>query len=327
MLWPHVGWCCCRPAVCHALQVKQSRVRGGCQELDAAELLAKEQEAARAAAELLEQLEKEEAAKSATKSSKKKKKGEHALGSCGAIVVPQETQLADASSSVSVESLGSTWNHDCRIIWFGPDIRLGSLQSRSQVMRLLQQLMLTPLVSGYCFLATAGCVGLAGKGKGGAQDHDAADGAQETVADAVSAAQEHRAQQHTPGKQQQQQRLTQQQRPGVANGSPGWDSQHDNQRGRDDAVKAGLYDGAQHHKQHSKQALLESQHSGKGSHTVGLHSHHHQQQQQQQQQEQHREAVSSVHGERHEHRGGEGWGAYCVHLHCSYDLLHSWRAP
>lgn len=67
------GWC--------AVQVKQSRTRGGCAELDAAELRAKEQEAARAAAELLEQLEKEEAARAAAKaaagsaSAKKKKKG------------------------------------------------------------------------------------------------------------------------------------------------------------------------------------------------------------------------------------------------------------
>lgn len=111
MLWPCGWWCCC-PAVCHALQVKQSRVRGGCQELDAAELLAKEQEAARAAAELLEQLEKEEAAKSATKSSKKKKKGEQLLGSCEVIVVSQETQLTDAYHQCRLSSLGSTWNHD-----------------------------------------------------------------------------------------------------------------------------------------------------------------------------------------------------------------------
>lgn len=61
--------------------MKQNRVRSGCQELDAAELLAKEQEAARAAAELLEQLEKEEAAKS-VKLAKKKKKGERELSCC-----------------------------------------------------------------------------------------------------------------------------------------------------------------------------------------------------------------------------------------------------
>lgn len=57
------------------LQVKASKGRGGCRDLDAAALEAKEAEAARAAAELLEQLEKEEAAKSA-KAAKKKKKGE-----------------------------------------------------------------------------------------------------------------------------------------------------------------------------------------------------------------------------------------------------------
>lgn len=94
--------CCCSPAlllfvlppplcVCVVcVQVKQSRTRGGCAELDAAELRAKEQEAARAAAELLEQLEREEAAKAAAakaaavgaaggaagSSAKKKKKGE-----------------------------------------------------------------------------------------------------------------------------------------------------------------------------------------------------------------------------------------------------------
>lgn len=67
--------------VCVTVQVKQSRTRGGCAELDAAELRAKEQEAARAAAELLEQLEKEEAVRAAAKaaagsaSAKKKKKG------------------------------------------------------------------------------------------------------------------------------------------------------------------------------------------------------------------------------------------------------------
>jgi hypothetical protein len=57
-----------------ALQVKQSKCRSGYSDLDAAQLEAKEQEAARAAAELLEQLEKEEAAKTA-KAAKKKKKG------------------------------------------------------------------------------------------------------------------------------------------------------------------------------------------------------------------------------------------------------------
>jgi hypothetical protein len=68
------------------MQVKQSRTRGGCAELDAAELRAKEQEAARAAAELLEQLEKEEAARAAAKaaagsaSAKRKKKGGADLG-------------------------------------------------------------------------------------------------------------------------------------------------------------------------------------------------------------------------------------------------------
>jgi hypothetical protein len=56
-------------------QVKQSKCRSGYSDLDAAQLQAKEQEAARAAAELLEQLEKEEAAKTA-KAAKKKKKGE-----------------------------------------------------------------------------------------------------------------------------------------------------------------------------------------------------------------------------------------------------------
>jgi hypothetical protein len=54
--------------------VKQSKCRSGYSDLDAAQLEAKEQEAARAAAELLEQLEKEEAAKTA-KAAKKKKKG------------------------------------------------------------------------------------------------------------------------------------------------------------------------------------------------------------------------------------------------------------
>jgi hypothetical protein len=71
----------CATCVCVTVQVKQSRTRGGCAELDAAELRAKEQEAARAAAELLEQLEKEEAVRAAAKaaagsaSAKKKKKG------------------------------------------------------------------------------------------------------------------------------------------------------------------------------------------------------------------------------------------------------------
>jgi len=67
------------------LQVKQSKCRAGCLDLDAAQLEAKEQEAARAAAELLEQLEKEQAAKVA-KAAKKKKKGRSAdacgLGTC-----------------------------------------------------------------------------------------------------------------------------------------------------------------------------------------------------------------------------------------------------
>ncbi len=61
-----------RPAV--RFQVKQSKCRSGCADLDAEQLQAKEQEAARAAAELLEQLEREEAERSA-KAAKKKKKG------------------------------------------------------------------------------------------------------------------------------------------------------------------------------------------------------------------------------------------------------------
>ncbi|KAF8071205.1 TANC1 [Scenedesmus sp. PABB004] len=58
-------------------KVKQSKCRPGCLDLDAEQLQAKEQEAARAAAELLEELEKEEAARSAkeAKGGKKKKKG------------------------------------------------------------------------------------------------------------------------------------------------------------------------------------------------------------------------------------------------------------
>jgi hypothetical protein len=68
--------------------VKQSKVRSGCADMNAAELRAKEQEAARAAAELLEQLEKEEAAKSA-KAAKKKKKGERYKGSLAAVLLPR----------------------------------------------------------------------------------------------------------------------------------------------------------------------------------------------------------------------------------------------
>lgn len=56
------------------VQVKASKGRSACSDMDAAALEAKEAEAARAAAELLEQLEQEEAAKSA-KAAKKKKKG------------------------------------------------------------------------------------------------------------------------------------------------------------------------------------------------------------------------------------------------------------
>lgn len=69
-----------------APQVKQSKCRSGYSDLDAAQLQAKEQEAARAAAELLEQLDKEEAAKSA-KAAKKKKKGEQRQWSHDACMV------------------------------------------------------------------------------------------------------------------------------------------------------------------------------------------------------------------------------------------------
>lgn len=56
-------------------KVKANKGRSGCADLNAAELKAKELEAARAAAELLEQLAKEEEAAKAAKAPKKKKKG------------------------------------------------------------------------------------------------------------------------------------------------------------------------------------------------------------------------------------------------------------
>lgn len=85
--------CACRvPRACLCVwQVKQSRVRGGgSAELDAAELQAKEQEAARAAAELLEQLEKEAAAKSASKGAAKKKRKGGQSASCKVCVFALE---------------------------------------------------------------------------------------------------------------------------------------------------------------------------------------------------------------------------------------------
>ncbi|KAF6256099.1 hypothetical protein COO60DRAFT_149160 [Scenedesmus sp. NREL 46B-D3] len=80
-------------------KVKQSKCRLGYSDLDAAQLEAKEQEAARAAAELLEQLEKEEAAKTAKAAKKKKKgKGKAAAADCTAsdtTETPQQEAVAD----------------------------------------------------------------------------------------------------------------------------------------------------------------------------------------------------------------------------------------
>ncbi|WIA12109.1 hypothetical protein OEZ85_012183 [Tetradesmus obliquus] len=80
-------------------KVKQSKCRSGYSDLDAAQLQAKEQEAARAAAELLEQLDKEEAAKSAKAAKKKKKgKGKAAAADCTAsdtTETPQQEAVAD----------------------------------------------------------------------------------------------------------------------------------------------------------------------------------------------------------------------------------------
>lgn len=117
----------------------------------------------------------------------------------------------------------------------------------------------------------------AGKGKAGGHDHDA-DSVQDSCADAVAPAQDHKGHQQqeqqtqhaqqTPGKQQQQQP----QHAGLSNGSSGWDP-HEQRQGRDDASsKSSGGDGSMcqlHKQQHGKE------HQPLVSRGSGDHQHHH----------------------------------------------------
>lgn len=296
--------CACQPPtptrpIPQNLQVKQSRTRGGCPELDAAELRAKEQEAARAAAELLEQLEKEEAAKSAAakaaaagsaSASKKKKKGGHRRGAYKVrdawdgpelLLLCSRPHLLQGHYTDPVHCYGQQLGAQEQAAqnWrTQASSRQG--QHRVQIAACPRQYLLV------IHTLTPG-VGLcaAGKGKAGSADADAADVTQDSTADAAAAAHEHALQQQAAAsKQQPQQQLAaagkqqqprqQQQHAGLSNGHrSGWDPQEPRRSSED---SNGQLHRQQQQQQPGKQEGLQQQHSlGRTSSETSQHHHHH----------------------------------------------------